>query len=62
MYREYLRLHVFLPDEGMRIDLRKMRWLRTDQFGVEFLRVPEDHKRRIGPMIRQELQAKTGGD
>jgi hypothetical protein len=39
-----------------------VRWLQTHQFGVEFLRVPEDHKGLIGHMIRQELQAKTGGD
>ena len=48
LYGEYLRLHVFLPDEGMRIDLGKVRWLRADQFGVEFLRVAEDHKGLIG--------------
>ena len=61
LYGEYLRLHVFLPDEGMRIDLGKVRWLRADQFGVEFLRVAEDHKGLIGRLIRQELQAKIGG-
>ena len=58
LYGEYLRLHVLLPDEGMRIDLGKVRWLRIDQFGVEFLRVPEHHEGLIGRMIRQELQAK----
>lgn len=61
LYGEYLRLHVLLPDEGMRIELAKIIWLRIDQFGVEFLRVPEDHKGLIGRIIRHELQAKTGG-
>jgi hypothetical protein len=36
LYGEYLRLHMLLPDEGMRIDLGKVRWLRSEQFGVEF--------------------------
>ena len=60
-YGEYLRLHVLLPDEGMRVDLGKVRWLRADQFGVEFLRIPEDHKGLVGRIIRNELQAKAGG-
>ena len=59
-YGEYLRLHVLLPDEGMRIDLGKVRWLQTHHFGVEFLRVPDDHKTLFGRMIRQELHSKTG--
>ena len=45
----------------MRIDLGKISWLQTHQFGVEFLRVPEDHKGLIGRMIRQESHAKMGG-
>jgi hypothetical protein len=35
---------VLLPDEGMRLDLGNVRWLRIDTFGVEFLRVPDHHK------------------
>jgi hypothetical protein len=61
IYGDDLCLHVLLPDEGMRIDLGKVRWLQADQFGVEFLRVPHDHKGLIGRMIRQELHVKTGG-
>ena len=57
LYGVYLRLHVLLPDEAMRIDLCKVRWLRTDQLGVEFLSVPDHRKYLMGRIIRQEVQA-----
>ncbi len=38
----YVRLNVFLPDQSpsLAIDLGKIRWVRGQVFGVEFIRLP----------------------
>lgn len=52
---EYVRLHVFLPDEGLRIDAGKVRWCEPYGFGVQFLKLHEDQQGLVARIIRQRL-------
>lgn len=46
----------------MRIDLSKVRWRRTDRFGVEFSRVPDNHRGLIGQIIWPQVTSQDKSD
>lgn len=45
----YMKLHLLLPDPGssLRIELAAVRWVIESYFGVEFLRIPAEDRRRL---------------
>jgi len=49
---EYVRLHMLLPDQNLRIDVGKVRWVEPYRFGVEFLNVPNDQHLRITRTVK----------
>ena len=52
-----LRVSVMLPDQmrALSIELGTIKWVRGDQFGVEFLRLPLEARQRLNSMLRVEL-------
>lgn len=53
----YIRLNVFLPDHtaSLRVELGKVRWVRDDTFGVEFIRLPTIARQRLDRMVWDRL-------
>ena len=52
----YIRLSVILPDptSSLFIELGKVRWVRDQSFGVEFIRIPTITQHRLDRIIAQE--------
>jgi hypothetical protein len=53
----YIKLSVLLPDptSSLFIELGKIRWVRGNDFGVEFIRVPMLTRHRLNRVVSQEL-------
>lgn len=53
----YIKLSVLLPDptSSLFIELGKIRWVRENAFGVEFIRVPTLTRHRLDRVVSQEL-------
>ena len=53
----YIKLSVVLPDptSSLFIELGKIRWVRGNAFGVEFIRVPTLTRHRLDRVMSQEL-------
>ncbi|MEQ1794671.1 MAG: PilZ domain-containing protein [Nitrospira sp.] len=49
----YIRLNVLLPDHSpsLAIDLGKVRWVRGQVFGVEFIRLPTIARQQLDQVI-----------
>lgn len=52
-----VRVSVLLPDQrpALSIDLGTIKWVQGCEFGVEFLRVPFEARRRLNSVLRIEL-------
>jgi len=52
-----VRVSVLLPNQtpALSIDLGTIKWVQGCQFGVEFLRLPVEARRRLDNMLRVEL-------
>lgn len=52
----YIKLSVLLPDPtaSLFIELGKVRWVKNQTFGVEFIRIPTITQHRLGRIIAQE--------
>lgn len=53
----YIRMNVFLPDPSgsLRVELGKVRWVRNDAFGVEFIRLPTIARQRLDRVVQGRL-------
>jgi len=53
----YIKLSVLLPDptSSLFIELGKVRWVRENTFGVEFIRLPTITRHRLNQVVSQEL-------
>lgn len=53
----YVKLSVLLPDptSSLFIELAKIRWVRKNTFGVEFIRLPTITRHRLDRVVSQEL-------
>ena len=56
---EYVRLHIWVPDENgpVKVGVAKVRWTRQQCFGVEFMTVPDDHQLRLGRLLSTRVDA-----
>jgi hypothetical protein len=52
---EYVRLHMLLPEQNLRIEVGKVRWVEPYRFGVEFLNVPNDQHLQITRTVKASL-------
>jgi hypothetical protein len=52
---ENVRLHMLLPEQNLRIDVGKVRWVEPYRFGVEFLNVPNDQHLQITRTVKASL-------
>lgn len=52
-----VRVSVLLPDQAqaLTIELGTIKWVQGHQFGVEFLRLPEETRQRLNSRLRIEL-------
>jgi hypothetical protein len=52
----YIKLSVLLPDptSSLFIELGKIRWVKENNFGVEFIRVPTLTRHRLDRVMSQE--------
>ena len=52
-----VRVSVLLPNQtaALSIDLGTVKWVKGDQFGVEFLRLPFEARQRLNSTLRIEL-------
>jgi hypothetical protein len=53
----YIKLSVLLPDptSSLFIELGKVRWVKEQTFGVEFIRIPTITRHRLDRVVSQEL-------
>ena len=53
----YIKLSVLLPDptSSLFIELGKVRWVKEQTFGVEFIRVPTLTRHRLDRVVSQEV-------
>lgn len=53
----YIKLSVLLPDptSSLFIELGKVRWVKDQTFGVEFIRVPTLARHRLDRVVSREL-------
>jgi len=53
----YIKLSVLLPDptSSLFIELGKIRWVKGNAFGIEFIRVPTLTRHRLDRVMSQEL-------
>jgi hypothetical protein len=56
---EYVRLHVLMPDEHgpLQVLLAKVRWQHQTRFGVEFLKVRDEQRVRLGRLLKTHAAA-----
>lgn len=52
-----VQVRVFLPDQAqaLAIELGTIKWVEGNQFGVEFLRLPQKDRQRLNSTLRIEL-------
>lgn len=52
-----VRVSILLPDQAhaLTIELGTIKWVEGHQFGVEFLRLPEETRQRLNGRLRTEL-------
>lgn len=52
-----VRVSILLPDQAqaLAIELGTIKWVEGHQFGVEFLRLPEETRQRLNSRLRIEL-------
>lgn len=55
----YIKLNVLLPDptSSLLIELGKVRWVRENTFGVEFIRLPTIARQRLDRMVWEQLMS-----
>jgi hypothetical protein len=41
LHSQYMNLHIIIPEDGIRIDVGKVRWCNGRRFGVEFLKIAD---------------------
>ena len=53
----YIKLNVLLPDpvSSLFIELGKVRWVRENAFGVEFIRLPSIARHRLDRLVWEQL-------
>ena len=53
----YIKLSIVLPDptSSLFIELGKIRWVKENTFGVEFIRLPTLTRHRLDRVVSQEL-------
>jgi len=53
----YIKLSVLLPEptSSLFIELGKVRWVKEQTFGVEFIRIPTMTRHRLDRVVSQEL-------
>ncbi len=53
----HIRVSVLLPDHAhaLTIELGTVKWVEGNQFGVEFLRLPQEARQRLNHRLRTEL-------
>ena len=53
----HVRVSVLLPDQAqaLTIELGTIKWVQGHQFGVEFVRLPEEARKRLNSRLRTEL-------
>lgn len=53
----HIRVSVLLPDQAhaLTIELGTVKWVEGNQFGVEFLRLPQETRQRLNSRLRTEL-------
>lgn len=51
----YIAVRVLLPDEmrSLIVDLAAVRWVRSQCFGIEFLRLPNSEHTRLAQFLRR---------
>ena len=49
---EYVRLQVVLPHNAVRVEVAKVRWAARNRFGLEFLKISEDHKEQLLGIVK----------
>jgi hypothetical protein len=52
IHDEYVRLHLLLPHNTVRIEVAKVRWSDGKRFGLEFLKLPEAHKDQLLRLVQ----------
>lgn len=52
-----VRVSILLPDQAhaLTIELGTIKWVQGHQFGVEFLRLPDETRQRLNRRLRTEL-------
>ena len=52
-----VRVSILLPDQAhaLTIELGTIKWVQGHQFGVEFVRLPEETRQRLNSRLRTEL-------
>jgi hypothetical protein len=55
----YVKLSVILPDPTLSlfIELGKIRWVRDNTFGIEFIRLPTISRHRLDRVVWEQLTA-----
>lgn len=55
----YVKLSVILPDPTLSlfIELGKIRWVRKNTFGIEFMRLPTITRQRLDRVVWEQLTA-----
>ena len=55
----YIKLNVLLPvpTSSLLIELGKVRWVRENTFGVEFIRLPTIARQRLDRMVWEQLMS-----
>jgi hypothetical protein len=53
----YIKLRLLLPQPigSLHVELGRIRWVRNDSFGVEFIRLPTIARQPLGPAGRARL-------
>lgn len=53
----YIKLNVLVPDStsSLLIELGKVRWVRENAFGVEFIRLPTIARQRLDRVVWEQL-------
>src|SRR5215211_4701229 len=41
LHSQYMNLHIMVPENGIRIDVGKVRWCNGRRFGMEFLKMAD---------------------
>jgi hypothetical protein len=57
----YIKLSVLLPDptSSLFIELGKVRWVKENTFGVEFIRIPTITRHRLSRVVSQAQALET---